>query len=96
LGIELAWASADMLCAGVAEHMVPEGLDGLCEKITDFLRKSGGSASQREVYRSVRRQIKRPGDLEAAINYLTTEERIKADQPPDGRSGRVLKLLHGD
>jgi hypothetical protein len=70
-GIELARASADMLCAGVAEHMVPEGLDGLCEKITDFLRKSGGSASQREVYRSVRRQIKRSGDLEAAISYLT-------------------------
>jgi uncharacterized protein DUF3987 len=95
-GIELARASADMLCAGVAEHMVPEGLDGLCEKITDFLQKNGGSARKRDVCRSVRRRIKRAGDLEAAIKYLETEERIKVEQPPDGRSGPVLKLLHGD
>jgi hypothetical protein len=91
--IELARVSADMLCAGVAEHMVPEGLDGLCEKIIDVVRKNGGSCSKRDVYRSVRRRVKRPGDLEAALNYLKTEERLKIEEPKDDRSGQRICLL---
>ena len=68
--IELARASADMLCAGVAEHVVPEGLDGLCEKIIEVVRRKNGVCSARDIYRSVRRRIKRANDLEAALAYL--------------------------
>jgi hypothetical protein len=92
-GRDLAMASADMLIAGVQEHMVPPGLDGLCAKITDFLGRRGGSASYRDVFRSVRRGVKRARDLDDAISYLTVEERIKFEAPKDGRSGPVLRLL---
>src|SRR5262245_2298588 len=74
--IELARASADMLCAGVAEHMVPDGLDGRCNKIIEVLQRSKGMCSVRDLYRSVRRRIKRPNDLDAALTYLSKGERI--------------------
>ena len=44
--IELARVSADMLCAGVAEHMVPEGLDGLCEKIIEVVSEKKWSVQR--------------------------------------------------
>jgi Protein of unknown function (DUF3987) len=91
--IELARASADMLCAGVAEHVVPEGLDGLCEKIIEVVRRKNGVCSARDIYRSVRRRIKRAGDLEAALTYLEKEERIERKQPSNGRSGPVIRML---
>jgi hypothetical protein len=92
-GIELAQASADMLCAGVAEHMVPEGLDGLCEKIIEVVQRNKGVCSVRDVYRSVRRRIKRSGDLEAALAYLEKEERIEREKPSDARFGPVIRVL---
>jgi len=89
--IELARASADMLCAGVAEHVVPEGLDGLCEKIIEVVRRKNGVCSVRDIYRSVRRRIKRPNDLEAALGYLFKEERIKVENP-GGKWGQVVRV----
>src|SRR5258708_30879472 len=79
--IELARASADMLCAGVAEHMVPEGLDGLCEKIIEVVQTKNGVCSVRDIFRSVRRRIKRGTDLPVALAYLEKEERIKVENP---------------
>jgi len=91
--IELAWASADMLCAGVAEHLVPDGLDGLCDKIIEVVQRNKGMCSVRDLYRSVRRRIKRASDLEAALAYLEKEERIERKPPSDGRSGPVIRML---
>jgi hypothetical protein len=90
--IELARVSADMLCAGVAEHMVPEGLDGLCEKIMEVVQRKNGVCSKRDIYRSVRRRIKRATDLSAALAYLEKEERIKVEDPV-GKSGEMIRLL---
>ena len=93
--IELARASADMLCAGVAEHMVPEGLDGLCEKIIEVVQRNKGMCSERDIFRSVRRRIKRADDLKAALAYLEKEERIKVENP-SGKWGRMVHALKDD
>ena len=93
--IELALASADMLCAGVAEHMVPEGLDGLCEKIMEVVQRKNGVCSVRDIFRSVRRRIKRATDLPAALAYLEKEERIKVENP-GGKFGQMVHALKDD
>jgi Protein of unknown function (DUF3987) len=93
--IELARASADMLCAGVAEHMVPEGLDGLCEKIIEVVQRKNGVCSVRDISRSVRRRIKRANDLDAALAYLLKEERIKLENP-GGKWGLMVRALKDD
>jgi hypothetical protein len=93
--IELARTSADMLCAGVAEHVVPEGFDGLCEKIMEVVRRKNGVCSARDVFRSVRRRIKRANDLHAALAYLLKEERIKLENP-GGKWGLMIHALKDD
>jgi hypothetical protein len=93
--IELARASADMLCAGVAEHMVPEGLDGLCEKIMEVVQRKDGVCSVRDIFRSVRRRIKRGTDLPVALAYLEKEERIKVEKP-GGKWGEMVRALKDD
>jgi hypothetical protein len=93
--IELARASADRLCAGVAEHVMPEGLDGLCEKIMEVVLRKNGVCSERDIFRSVRRRIKRANDLDAALGYLVKEERIKLEYP-GGKWGTIVHALKDD
>ena len=93
--IKLAQSSADMLCAGVAEHMVPEGLDGLCEKIMEVVHRKNGECSVRDIFRSVRRRIKRGTDLPVALAYLEKEERIKVEEP-GGKRGQIVRALTDD
>jgi len=93
--IELARASADMLCAGVAEHVMPEGLDGLCEKIMEVVQRKNGVCSERDIFRSVRRRIKRAKDLGYALDYMVKEERIKLEDP-SGKWGRRVRALKDD
>jgi hypothetical protein len=93
--IKLARASADMLCAGVAEHVVPEGLDGLCEKIIEVVRRKNGVCSLRDLSRSVRRRIKRANDLDSALAYLLREQRIKMESP-GGKWGVIIHALEDD
>jgi hypothetical protein len=93
--IELARVSADMLCAGVVEHVVPEGLDGLCDKIIEVVRRKNGACSLRDIYRSVRRRIKRANDLDAALAYLLKEERITLESP-GGKCKVLVRTLKDD
>ncbi len=93
--IALARASADMLCAGVAEHVMPEGLDGLCEKIMEVVLRKNGVCSERDIFRSVRRRIKRAKDLDDALGYLVKEERIRLEYP-GGKWKTVVHALKDD
>jgi hypothetical protein len=91
----LTMRSANDMYEAVLKHMEdPKSHNAMCQEILDmFVESPDGFVSQRDIARKTRKYKAKGGDLKAALDQLTQEERIVSElRTTAGRSSAGYRL----